>query len=336
MKRKVFILMMAVLLVLLLTGCACSHEWTAADCEHAAVCTKCDEIGEAALGHDWVPASCAQPETCSRCELTRGEALAHSFGDWGIGEKEMTRSCTVCAAQESSEINRELAVQQLLPGNWDYHSAWYNTVEGGMAMSAYDIPIYALPYGLWIRDDGSFAFYNAAMVFEGLWKYRAFEEHEESVSYICDMEMDGQILFSVRLIVPNDGSENQVMFHASDSYVFMMRNDQLESLLEGCTLKDVNSDNYVSFGPERVATGSFGDAFTGTWILKPVGQRYEGGNHLEVSIRVNDTYFVTFQFSLFDDSIPSLEELKRADVLVIDNNGTDLGSYEISYSGTVK
>lgn len=63
MKNRILNLFPALMLLLFLTGCACEHEWIAADCVNAQVCTKCAEIGEPALGHDWTASTCTAPET---------------------------------------------------------------------------------------------------------------------------------------------------------------------------------------------------------------------------------------------------------------------------------
>ena len=68
--RKLCALLSVFLILLLLTGCACQHEWTLPDCHNPAVCTKCQETGAEALGHDWADATCQSPQTCLRCSET--------------------------------------------------------------------------------------------------------------------------------------------------------------------------------------------------------------------------------------------------------------------------
>lgn len=151
MKHRCLALGLILLAVLTLTGCACEHDWMAADCVNPQTCAKCEEIGEVALGHDWhdvtciVPrtcsrcgategealghewaeASCAAPQTCSRCAETQGEALAHSYGDWAFGDELMSHTCSVCNYFEELPIDRELYLESLLVGYWDPWSVYY-------------------------------------------------------------------------------------------------------------------------------------------------------------------------------------------------------------------
>ncbi len=57
----------------------CSHNFSAATCTKASVCTKCGKFNRDALGHSWTEATCTSPMTCSKCGKTEGSALGHSF-----------------------------------------------------------------------------------------------------------------------------------------------------------------------------------------------------------------------------------------------------------------
>lgn len=85
MKKKTICLSLAILLVLLLAGCSCQH--------------------------DWQDATCSTPKTCSKCGETEGDVVAHIQGEWEI-VTEATYStpgvkkayCTLCGevlAEES-------------------------------------------------------------------------------------------------------------------------------------------------------------------------------------------------------------------------------------------
>ena len=69
------VLLSAVLCVVGLSSCECSHEWNEATCLEPRTCSKCGAKEGSALGHDWKAATTEAPKTCSRCGLTEGEAL---------------------------------------------------------------------------------------------------------------------------------------------------------------------------------------------------------------------------------------------------------------------
>ena len=97
MKRTALKLILTLLCVLLLAGCACEHVWAEADCDTPKTCTECGEIEGAPNGHSWLVATCTAPKTCEVCAATDGEPLAHSWADATCTEP---KTCTVCAAVE--------------------------------------------------------------------------------------------------------------------------------------------------------------------------------------------------------------------------------------------
>ena len=127
MKYRHLTLIFVFLLAFMLSGCACSHEWTEADCVNPQVCTNCQETGEAALGHSWLDATCTEAQICSRCDATQGEAPGHNFGEWEFDEDLMSHSCSICAFEESIDIDRELYLETLLPGYWDFFGMYDDT-----------------------------------------------------------------------------------------------------------------------------------------------------------------------------------------------------------------
>jgi len=144
MKRKLFLLVLAMVCLGLLSGCGCRHEWQEATCLDPKICTLCQETeGEAlghswqeancespktcaacaltegdALGHDWQEATCQKAKTCSRCALTEGEPVAHRFSSWEVGETEMIRRCSDCAAEEKTAADWSVYLSDLLAGRW--------------------------------------------------------------------------------------------------------------------------------------------------------------------------------------------------------------------------
>lgn len=320
MNRKPFILLLFFVFTLTLAGCSCQHEWTAADCLNPAVCTKCEETGQSALGHDFIAATCLDPERCSRCGETKGTALGHRFGDWIIGDAEMTRSCAVCAEQESAEIDRELVLKQMLPGHWDFWSYWT-----GMAIGPYDLPWNTIPSAIRAEEDGSIWFLNSNQVYEGSWKFESYEQLDNGGSYLFHVEVNGENVGTMRLLdIHREDLPPQVMFFTNDgNYQVLRQNTPLEALLEGKTLvaSTDGSVNYVTFDANRIASGDIGSAFSGTWHLKPVGNRF-GSPIWEVSVRYlrdGEPQVICFQIPLSYEGIPTWDYLAQASIRALGN-----------------
>ncbi len=102
MKKKLFCLALALMLVLTLSACGCKHEtWKDADCVNPKTCAECGETEGEALGHSWIDATCTAPKTCERCGVTEGEALGHS---WTEATTEAPKTCTNCGLTEGERI----------------------------------------------------------------------------------------------------------------------------------------------------------------------------------------------------------------------------------------
>jgi hypothetical protein len=127
MKRILFCLALTILLTLVLSGCACQHQWSEAPCGQAPVCQLCGQRGSAvrehnwvdacgqartcslcgmtqdiALDHNWQDATCTAPKTCSLCGQTEGEALGHSWDDAICGQP---KTCLTCGATDNTTTN---------------------------------------------------------------------------------------------------------------------------------------------------------------------------------------------------------------------------------------
>ena len=101
MKKFLTLTMVLAMLLTLLTGCGCSHEWAEATCEAPKTCTLCGEIEGEALGHSFGEATCAAPSTCAACGATQGEALPHTLTEANFQEAPV---CTVCGAVEGEPL----------------------------------------------------------------------------------------------------------------------------------------------------------------------------------------------------------------------------------------
>ena len=106
MKKRILLTMLAAVLLLMLSGCACEHQWVDADCLTPQTCSLCEKTEGEPLGHDWLAADCVQPEHCSRCEATQGDPLGHTFAD---ADCVTPMTCTVCAATEGDPLGHTFA-----------------------------------------------------------------------------------------------------------------------------------------------------------------------------------------------------------------------------------
>jgi len=100
-KHTLWIIWILVCLVML-SGCACQHEWASASCTQGEVCALCGEVQGEALGHDWQDASCTVPQTCSRCSEVQGDTLPHS---WQDATCTTPKTCSICSRTEGEALN---------------------------------------------------------------------------------------------------------------------------------------------------------------------------------------------------------------------------------------
>ena len=76
MKRILSVLLVLVMLLSLLAGCTCEHEWEEANCIAPKTCKHCNETeGEKANIHQWEEATTEAPKTCALCGKTEGEKI---------------------------------------------------------------------------------------------------------------------------------------------------------------------------------------------------------------------------------------------------------------------
>lgn len=127
MKQRLRLALLAMVCIVLLSGCKCQHEWVVADCVTPKTCSLCQETEGAALGHDWLAATCEEaksckvcgvaegvaaghswveatcmaPKHCENCDLTEGAVLEHT---WLAATTESPKTCSVCAATEGDRI----------------------------------------------------------------------------------------------------------------------------------------------------------------------------------------------------------------------------------------
>lgn len=258
-KQLIFILIF--ILIFSLAGCGeCSHTWKEADCLNAALCTRCEEVGEPALGHEFLPATCAAPETCSRCGESRGDALPHSFGHWTIGDTDMFRLCENCDAQERGEINRELYMRQQLEGRWDY----YGTKMMGRLMDAYQASWFTY---VEYSAEGILDYIMGTTSQELTVEFQHYDP-EQNAYYGCMVHKDGDRVPLVLepgehcdLLRTNADSEMEVIFY---------RSHKDHTGLLG-TWAVVHGGNLYSFtlNPDYTFTGNLSQPISGQWAMMP-------------------------------------------------------------------
>lgn len=102
MKIRITAIIFSVaMLAVLLSGCACQHEWVEATCLTPKICNLCQETEGEALGHTWAEVTCAAPKTCTACGETEGEALPHT---WVEANYQNPKTCTECGATEGEPL----------------------------------------------------------------------------------------------------------------------------------------------------------------------------------------------------------------------------------------
>lgn len=145
MKRKPFVMVLILVIISLLAGCSCEHQWAEANCVSPKTCSACDETEGSPLGHSWVAATCTAPKTCENCGAAEGEAKGHSWEDatcivpkkcavchetegealshaWEEATTEAPKTCSNCQATEGSKLDTDprftTAATKQLQGKW--------------------------------------------------------------------------------------------------------------------------------------------------------------------------------------------------------------------------
>ncbi|MBQ6719502.1 MAG: hypothetical protein IJN20_04035 [Oscillospiraceae bacterium] len=105
MKKKLTVLILALVCMLMLTGCFCKHEqWKDATCTDPKTCAECGETEGGALGHVWLAATCEAPKTCEVCGVTEGEAKGHDIVEASCTE---AKHCTRCTMTEGEALGHQ-------------------------------------------------------------------------------------------------------------------------------------------------------------------------------------------------------------------------------------
>lgn len=343
MKRKMLTTTL-LLLAFLFSGCACQHEWSEADCLNPQVCTKCQETGTEALGHSWVEATCTTAETCSRCGETRAEALGHdwavatcttpetctrcgeiqgepldhSFGDWTLGDTVMSHTCSVCALEETAEIDRSIYLESLLAGLWEVDALDY----GGVTYLASQLKV---PEWLRFGAERSVTGVMNTEPFDGTWEFEGFEEFPEEGSALYRFTIhDTKQSRSIPLAFAKGSTVNMIVaYYADDVIVWMDRNDDLAAKITGTWESHAPYEgSNLTLHADRTVTGTLGEPINGTWQLAGIYESQWVGRYLVLFITVQqNSEAVILQASITPnedddpeaDFIPALITVRTAD-----------------------
>ena len=101
MRKNMLLCALAMVLILLLAGCGCSHEWFAATCSAPKTCNLCGETEGESLPHTWIDANCTNAKTCTVCKATEGDPLPHTWRDATCTD---AKTCTVCKVTEGEPL----------------------------------------------------------------------------------------------------------------------------------------------------------------------------------------------------------------------------------------
>ncbi len=118
MKKRLLISCVLILCALLLSACACNHQWAEASCDAPKTCTLCGETEGEALMHQWAEASCTAPKSCSLCGETEGEILEHQ---WEAASCLTPETCINCSLTQGEALGHTEATPNYT--NIDFNSA---------------------------------------------------------------------------------------------------------------------------------------------------------------------------------------------------------------------
>ena len=261
-------LCLILLVCLLLSGCACQHEWTDADCLNPQVCTKCEETAGEALGHDWAAATCIDPETCTRCSETRGNKLDHTFGSWKIIETEMTHTCEICGYIESSELTQEVHLDMLLQGYWEISALVNVEQKEYYAASVFDEIIGEY---LQFSEGQNLTGKLNQEVFTGTWEFYQFDEVEGNDIYIFQAFDESGRDLEMHLTC-TESKDILSIFFANGTRIIMERYDDIAAQITGIWASEKNTDGTytLDFHEDHTVSCKLAEEFEGTWHLTPV------------------------------------------------------------------
>ena len=91
---KTNIIFLVLLMILMLTGCGCEHQWVEGTCEAPEICSLCGKTRGEPTEHYFREATCESPKTCTKCGLTEGESNGHDFDEATCTTAQKCKNCT--------------------------------------------------------------------------------------------------------------------------------------------------------------------------------------------------------------------------------------------------
>lgn len=260
MKKKLFTSVFALLLVFSFAGCSCNHTWSDADCLNPAVCTKCEELGDAALGHNWSKATCAAPQTCTRCGATQGVALSHEYGDWSFTNTEMIRTCANCTAEERTEIDREAHLNHLLTGRWDYYGIKMNS----KLQTGYYFPWFTYAE---YTGDGSLDLIMGLTSQKMVIEYDSYDP--ETNSYSGNIILESGATSPYILEIGEFCNLLRTSANSSMEIIYCQYNKSHDDLLGTWSVTHGGHLYFFTLNADRTFTGNLGEEVSGQWLMLP-------------------------------------------------------------------
>lgn len=236
MIKRTVSLLMAVFMLLALTGCECKHEW--------------------------IEASCENPKTCIKCEATEGEARGHEYGAWSFEDEEMSHVCRYCSVSETRDIDREIYLKHLLRGQWDF----WGVVDEELDLilhPATDLPDDRIGFYAIFRADGSGEYYDMddSNMFEI--EFDEYDSNSQGEFYYFYLVWKDN---SKSIMMLEVSDITRIWFPLADEYLLLAKDSAFDSALIGRWEDDTG---WLQLNADRSFTADMGREFNGTWIPIP-------------------------------------------------------------------
>ena len=309
MKKYSFIIILLISVLLLFSGCGCSHEWLPATCKAPQSCSLCGETtGEAlphqweeasciapkscpicgttegeSLPHQWLEASCTAPKSCGECGLTEGEAKEHTYSDWSFGTDTMSHSCIECGQTETEPMDHMLYLTTVLRGRWDCTAVLL------FDELAYNVFGPQVPF-LEFTENGNVRYFDGGTIYSSTLEFLTLDEY------------DGKDYYHFNLIT--EGHEDLEFWYVPEDdslFSFMLEFERLGEEVEG----------YL-------------EILTGKWVYDNVALYYDDSlknlDHSSYSIELFEDGTFT---AILDTRIDGTWSIFRDDIIV-DDKGTSI------------
>ncbi len=293
MKYRHLPVIFTFLLALALSGCSCNHEWTDSDCVNPQICTKCQQVGAAALGHEWLDATCSAAQTCSRCAETQGEPLDHSYGEWELGRDQMSHSCSVCSHVETTEIDREIYLESLLPGYWDFLGMYDDTGY----TEARKLKLVGAEFLFGADRTATFRMPQTGTQ-QVVWSFDSYKQEDGADSYYFTLTGETET-YAMCLRHDPTGALNQPekqLVLLSGQLLLFAQYDMNKNLVSDWGIKTSqwglelgNPGNWLTFRDDRTVTGNLNGAVDGIWHVIPVYSTGDWREPAEYIIMIENT-----------------------------------------------